>query len=144
MREILFKGKRLDNGEWVQGYLFCIWGRAYICWGTINDVPDMKEVDPETVCRHTGKIYMDKEEAYEGDIFESQSCGLIMILRYGTFQAYCPVDNEYMDSVGFYAEAAGYPQMPIGDISDYAIRIGNIFDNPELLAGSGITENSTS
>ncbi len=31
MREILFKGKRLDNGEWVQGYLFCIWGRAYIC-----------------------------------------------------------------------------------------------------------------
>lgn len=38
-----------------------------------------------------------------------------------------------MDNVGFYAEAAGYPQMPIGKLKDYGLKRGNIFDNPELL-----------
>lgn len=93
------------------------------------------EVDPMTICRYTGKTYMDGQDAYEGDIFESQICGLLMVLQYGTFQAYCPVDDEYMDSIGFYAEALGYPQMPIGDISDYALKKGNVYDNPGLATG---------
>ena len=76
---------------------------------------------------------MDGETAYEGDIFESQAGGQLMILRFGTYQAYCPVDETYMDSVGFYAECEGYPDMPIGDLKDYALKVGNIFDNPELL-----------
>lgn len=50
----LFKGKRKDNGEWVQGYLYGIWERRYILWGMTNDIPDMVEVDPETVCKCTG------------------------------------------------------------------------------------------
>lgn len=44
-------------------------------------------------------------------------------------------DRCYMDSVGFYAECDGYPDMPIGDLHDYALKKGNIFDNPELLEG---------
>ena len=39
--------------------------------------------------------------------------------------AYCPADKTYMDNVGFFAEAEGYPQMPIGDLSAYALKIGN-------------------
>ena len=50
----LFRGKRKDNGEWVQGYLYGIWERRYILWGMTNDIPDMVEVDPETVCKCTG------------------------------------------------------------------------------------------
>ena len=99
------------------------------------------DVDPETICRCTGKEYMNCAMAYEGDIFESQSCGLRMVLKYGTYQAYCPADKCYMDSVGFYAEAIGYQQMPIGDLKDYALKIGNIFDNPELLEVQNEKEN---
>lgn len=73
---------------------------------------------------------------FEGDIFESQVSGDLMILRFGTYQAYCPIDRCYMDSVGFYAECDGYPDMPIGDLCDYALKKGNIFDNPELLKGA--------
>lgn len=50
----LFRGKRIDNGEWIQGYLYGIWERRYILWGMTNDIPDMVEVDPETVCQCTG------------------------------------------------------------------------------------------
>lgn len=32
-----------------------------------------------------------------------------------------------------YAECEGYPDMPIGDLKDYALKMGNIFDNSELL-----------
>lgn len=47
----LSRGKRIDNGEWIQGYLYGIWERRYILWGMINDIPNMAEVDPETVCQ---------------------------------------------------------------------------------------------
>lgn len=141
--EGLCKAKRTDNGEWIKGYPVVI---NNICWmytGKINTVnrfenhhgtaiyPEIKYlIDPETVCRCTGKKYMDGETAYEGDIFESycQLNKLRMVLKYGTYQAYCPADRAYMDSVGFYAEAEGYPQMPIGDLKEYALKIGNIFD----------------
>ena len=50
----LFRGKRIDTGEWVQGYLYGIWERRYILWGMTNDIPDMVEVDPATICKCTG------------------------------------------------------------------------------------------
>ena len=50
----LYKAKRIDNGEWVQGYLYGIWEKRYILWGMTNDVPDMIEVDPSTICQCTG------------------------------------------------------------------------------------------
>lgn len=78
---------------------------------------------------------MDGEIAYEGDIYENPVCEIIFVLKYGTYEAYCPADRCYMDNVWFYAEAAGYPQMPIGDLKDYGLKRGNIFDNPELLEG---------
>ena len=46
----LYKAKRKDNGKWIEGYLFCIWEKAYILWGTTNGIPNMVEVDPETIC----------------------------------------------------------------------------------------------
>ena len=50
----LYKAKRIDNGEWVQGYLYGIWEKRYILWGMTNDVPNMIEVDPYTICQCTG------------------------------------------------------------------------------------------
>lgn len=150
------RAKRIDTKEWVEGYYFEMEGKSYIIYlpetiiqWTYTEEPGVVdfglrafEVIPETVCRDTGKIYMDHDKAYEGDIFESQVNGAVMILRYGVWQAYCPADRAYMDSVGFYAEAKEYPQMPIGDLNEYALKIGNVFDNPELLESVG-EENET-
>lgn len=64
----LFRGKRKDNGEWVQGYLYGIWERRYILWGMTNDIPNMVEVDPSTVCRCTGRKDKNGKLIYENDI----------------------------------------------------------------------------
>lgn len=132
----LYKARILKSTVWVEGYLYRISEKANTFIMLKNSKGARYKVEEETVSRCTGKEYMDGETAFEGDIFESQVNGTIMILRYGTYQAYCPVDRCYMDSVGFYAEAEGLPPMPIGDLSDYALKIGNIFDNPELLQRS--------
>ena len=49
MREILFRGKRVDNGEWTEGYFFKTWHKVFLLWGMTGDCPNMEEVVPETV-----------------------------------------------------------------------------------------------
>ena len=67
-REILFRGKRIDNGEWIEGYSFKIWDKCYILWGTTNEIPNMIEVLPETVCEWTGLTDKKGRRIFEGDI----------------------------------------------------------------------------
>lgn len=59
MREILFKGKRKENGKWVEGY----YQKRYdnfeniqhlIFWSKSSTVWEYAEIDPETVCQYTG------------------------------------------------------------------------------------------
>ena len=64
----LYRAKRKDNGEWISGYLYGIWERKYILWGMINDVPDMKEVDPSTICQCTGLKGKNGKLIWENDI----------------------------------------------------------------------------
>ena len=153
MNENLYRAKRknwknLSKGEWwVEGayvvmhhndkrthlHHFIIPDGSDLSYGVkVEDI--LTEIDYDTLCRCTGKEYMDGEIAYEGDIYKNPRCGVVFVLKYGTYQAYCPADDAYMDSVGFYAEAEGYPQMPIGDLKEYGLKIGNIFDNSKLLA----------
>lgn len=75
MREVIFKAKRLDDGAWIEGYLFMSWESAFILWGTTNGVPDMVEVDPSTVCQYVGILGKEGKRIYEGDLVEAWSEG---------------------------------------------------------------------
>jgi len=102
-------------------------------WEIFPGTPEQRAYE---VMRYTGKEDMDGKEVYEGDIIKNDypdHNAVLMEIKYGTYQAYCPVDKVFMDSVGFYAVAEGYPDMPIGTMEGYAIVIGNIYENPELL-----------
>ena len=69
MREILFKAKRLDNGEWVEGYYIGPIGVLDV--HEICDVHDITgprvEVDPSTVCQYTGLKDKNGKRIFEGD-----------------------------------------------------------------------------
>lgn len=95
------------------------------------------ELENVVLMKNTGKQDISGEFVYEGDFIEShqgtQILNILMLVKYGTYEAYCPADDEYMDNVGFYVEAAGYPQMPIGPLSEYAKVIGNVYENSEWL-----------
>lgn len=85
--------------------------------------------------RSTRKQDISGKMVYEGDFIEShqgtQVLDVLMLVKYGTYEAYCPADDTYMDNVGFYVEAVGYPQMPLGPLEDYAKVIGNVCENTE-------------
>ena len=95
------------------------------------------ELENVVLMKNTGKQDISGEFVYEGDFIEShqgtQILDILMLVKYGTYEAYCSADDEYIDNVGFYVEAAGYPQMPIGPLSEYAKVIGNVYENSEWL-----------
>lgn len=125
----LFRGKRKDNGEWIQGYLYGIWERRYILWGMTNDIPNMVEVEPSTICKCTGGKDKNSKLIYENDIAKDDKGNL--------YKAFWQ-DNHYQ----FSWMCVKSEKLPIGAkwnfdcFRGYEMEvIGNVFDNPELLEG---------
>lgn len=120
MRTIKFRGKRIDNGEWVIGQLVKMWGEWHIL--NSDNVNTAYPVDPATVGQYTGLNDTNSREIYEGDIFQAGYFGEVDVVMW---------DNENARYIG---------RSPQGCIS-YVGReptvkiIGNIHDNPELLKG---------
>ena len=122
----LYRAKQMDNGEWIGGYLYGILERRYILWGMTNDVPDMVEVDPSTICQCTGLMDKNGNLIWEGDI---------CIIRDGTLDeedGYFRLDWED-DRAMFEFEGTGLC-VNFDNVYWYECEvIGNAIDNPELL-----------
>ena len=138
MREILFRGKRADNGEWIEGMLLkCTLaaGTAYLIFadsfatdllGNVYSL-DHAMVDPETVGQFTGLLDKNGRKIFEGDILSNPDYPNVTTgaIYYGSCNCSC-CDGVY----GFYSkEYADLRQ------ADTLVVIGNIHDNPELLGG---------
>lgn len=122
MREIKFRGKRVDNGEWVYGYYTKHVDKESGILGIENNYywihdnqGDIHDVDSNTVGQFTGLLDENGKEIYEGDILDSSLYGLCVV-EYDEFGTFSPFGH------GDYAE-----------ISTWLKVIGNIHDNPELL-----------
>ena len=141
--EIMSRGKRVDNGEWVYGYLVCI---SYKSWikdnndkttnprklDCINYTADIRcvEVIPETVGQYTGLPDKNGKKIYNGDI-SRDSNGFISEIKYDPPSFYrFPVDKWSIEH--------GIKETVVNRCSFLTSEvIGNIHDNPELLSSIG-------
>lgn len=154
MREILFRGKRLDNGKWVEG-AFCpndcddpfgpmVYKPSIIKLGDPCD-GFWFAVDPETVGQYTGMTDKNGKRIFEGDIvrIERAEWGFDgMSTNYRTEQGVIAYDDWGM--VGLVVDK--YENRPVWSdffhvcgltdrVHDWSFEvIGNIHDNPELIA----------
>lgn len=138
-REILFKAKRKDNGEWVEGQYAYITNpltedgkpiKHLICNGTniFNDL-----IDPDTLCQYTGLTDKNGRKIWENDIVKC-------LKRTEGYELYQVVwRNEFADFGVEPIKPKYGAKYPIG-LSDGVTlcghdyrAFGNIFDNPELL-----------
>lgn len=144
MREILFRGKRVDNGKWECGF-HVMYSRSIAHPYSYTDgdhyiqtVPhNMKfKVDPDTVCQYTGLRDKNGKKIFEGDIVQEQDDKCVGIVRYGVYDSSFNSDG-LGGHMGFYIEwKEGRIKLRRIDIvfwSDVIEVIGNIFDNPELM-----------
>ena len=129
----LYRAKRKNWRElpkemwWVGGYLYGIWERRYILWGMTNDVPNMVEVDPSTICQCTGLKDKNGKMIYEENIVRYED-GSVGIVEFGVWNYY---------SIGFYIRwlsgNAKYYRNELGYWAPKVEIIGSTFDNLELL-----------
>ena len=142
-REILFRAKKVDGGEWVEGYVVQKYGAWFIY--DVKNADTCRQnnyvVDPDTICQNTGLVDKNGRAIHENDILK------------GFFYPYCH-DGEY----NYYAQiewseytkafvivTVKNPKSSVRGISDGNTElmegwepdsweiVGNIYDNPELL-----------
>ena len=129
-REILFHGKRIDNGEWVEGFYIVLYGDEDL--HIIVDAHGIyHRVDPETVGRYTGLTDKNGKKIFEGDAVSTDIARPYNIVEFrdGCFMFNCnDGGDDYYDIM---LPILKEPQT----IYEYGEVIGNIHDNPELLKG---------
>ena len=127
MRDYKFRGKRLDNGEWVYGYYISRADQThYIITMRPNEFGKVEypvvQVDPDTVGQLTGLYTRDGRAIYEGDIIVDDEFETLprVVFWHNCFARFSCTSTR---GIGYLA------------LSDYDAPsvIGNIHDDPELL-----------
>jgi uncharacterized phage protein (TIGR01671 family) len=126
MREVLFRAKRIDNGEWIEGFYeirHCALDniKHLIFWSTSATVWEYAEIDPETLCQFTGLTDKHGNKIWENDIVKDFVNGDVYSCKWNHSNCEYELWND-KESFGLgYAALYNYQVM------------GTIFDNPELL-----------
>lgn len=142
MREIIFRGKRKDDGEWVEGSLINAFEYTCILQAEDKlhpmDYPyldgDIGTFDgkatpviPETVGQYTGLTDKNGQKIFEGDVVEYRTlldlANMVVFFEDGEFRLVdCKRYSTYLPGSGFFTVRKFEKEI-----------VGNIHDNPELL-----------
>lgn len=134
-REILFRAKRFDTGEWMEGFYFfaniyvkTLLTKKRLAHYMVNESGEGREIDLSTVCQYTGLTDKNGQRIWENDIVRAHG-GVLGIVKLGQY-------GDMKTDYGFYIEWDKTQPYWRNDICywqpDIEV-IGNIFDNPKLL-----------
>lgn len=133
MREILFRGKRKDNGEWVQGNYLCLHKSDDTDLHIIVDEHGIyNPIVPETDGEFTGFTDKNGKMIFEGDIvnyFGKDFLNSLVTFDKGSF--WFEFLSEYTRKIRNQKR-----DLIFSNVSVCGKVIGNIYDNPELLVAS--------
>lgn len=154
-REILFRGKRIIDGEWVESNIAFVdntpkGARGFVVAGydyNSDDVPKVlypMEVKPETIGQFTGLKDKNGKKVFEGDLFKheilrshptdqwggSYWISVICEVCFRAPEFSCRVIRQNVKAWGFEFNFDG---SAMGELPSSFVVIGNIHDNPSLL-----------
>ena len=134
MREILFKAKRKDNGEWVEGFYIKKYdetgkSRHYIYISKSCIVWEYAEVDENTICQYTGLTDKNGNKIWENDVIGYWDT---YNTENGLAEADC-IGKVFWDDETLSFQVTERLSAESYEVMDECSVIGNIFDNPELM-----------
>ncbi len=118
MREILFKAKRIDNGEWVEGDLLHTIHPEIVIISSFDD--KAYRSCGNTICQYTGLKDKNGQKIFENDIVD---CGMKLRVSWHTFKASWVLSKKGWLYNHYFGESVEPEDVEV---------VGNIFDNPEL------------
>ena len=141
MREILFRGKDAETGEWVNGFYVCLNGKEHRIYSGFAETdcgdyyPDFWIVDPKTLGEFTTLYNAAEQPIYEGDIVRHNDTNYVVFRENDIPGGYWASTAYIMKEIG----VCDYMSF-VDTIDDFCNEIcveiiGNIHDNPELLEG---------
>ena len=141
MRDILFRGKRLDNGEWVEGFfvekkypiLESDVRSAFILAQANGDSFVWFPVDQATVGQFTGLLDNQGKRIFDGDMikpFDDEIDKMVVEFDHGQFLLCLYGERGYMAEYGWEEEGnyGVFESEPLSSYCDYIEVIGNIHD----------------
>ena len=132
MREIKCRGKRLDNGEWIEGDLLRMLDHWFIFPDPAPEGIDKYAVDPATVGEYTGLKDKNGKEIYEGDVIRSP----LSEDKTRPHRIFYHTGNAAFMGALVDRKELCYLRLDQNWIYKFEkVVLGNIHDNPELLKG---------
>lgn len=141
MRDILFKGKRKDNGEWVEGYYAKV--ADYLSEKPIdlifdldglllphNEIGGCIDVESDTLGQFTGLYDKNGKKIFEGDVVKTKF-GRLCIVEWFSTRAYCGWDLRPVDTVDNIVHTKPPTEYDLWEDKNLEV-VGNIHDNPEF------------